>query len=124
MFNPSASRHLQLTSTLLFAISKRCLARAQQTNRARIELDRTPRFLVYRTNVLLDEKAALKKLQQAYRGTGLEIRFYPKAITSWRWQIGRNGDGEHFELLAWSGTADGLLDAIRKQARAQARNGQ
>jgi hypothetical protein len=65
----------------------------------------------------MDEAALLEKFREAYRGTGLVVRFYPKCVTGWRWQLGMNGDGEHFELLAWSGSADGLLDAIRARAR-------
>ena len=72
----------------------------------------------------MDEAAALEKLREAYRGTGLVVRFYPKCVTSWRWQLGLNGDGEHFELLAYASTPDDLLKAIRAQASAQARKGQ
>jgi hypothetical protein len=71
----------------------------------------------------VDENAALEKFEQAYRGTGLVVRFYPECVTSWRWQAGINGDGEHFELLAYAPTPDGLLDAIKAQAKAQSRNG-
>jgi hypothetical protein len=67
----------------------------------------------------MDEAAALEKFQQAYRGTGLEVRFYPAALTCWRWQIGRNGDGEHFELLAYASTPEGLLEAITARCQHQ-----
>jgi len=67
------------------------------------------------------EAAALKVLREAYRGTNVEVRFFPQCVTCWRWQIGRNGDGEHFELLAWSSTPGGLIEAIK--AKAQSRNG-
>jgi hypothetical protein len=69
----------------------------------------------------MDEAAALEKSQQAYRGTGLEVRFYPAALTCWRWQIGVNGDGEHFELLAYASTPAGLLEAITTRCKGQAR---
>jgi len=49
----------------------------------------------------VDEAAALKQFQEAYRCTKLEVRFYPDCLTSWRWQLGKNGDGEHFKLLAY-----------------------
>ena len=58
----------------------------------------------------MDEASALEKFREAYRGTNISVRFYPQCLTSWRWQLGMNGDGEHFELLAWSGSAEGLLD--------------
>ena len=68
----------------------------------------------------MDEAAALEKFREAYRGTNITVRFFPACVTSWRWQLGKNGDGEHFELLAWSGSADGLLDAIKARARVAA----
>jgi len=54
----------------------------------------------------MDEAAALKQFQEAYRGTNIVVRFYPRCVTSWRWQFGINGDGEHFELLAYGIHAD------------------
>jgi hypothetical protein len=48
----------------------------------------------------VDEAAALKQFQEVYRGTKLEVRFYPDCL-SWRWQLGKNGNGEHFKLLAY-----------------------
>jgi hypothetical protein len=71
----------------------------------------------------MDEAAALKKFEQAYRGTGISVRFSPEGLTSWRWQAGING-GEQFKLFAWAVTPDGLLEAISAQAKAQARKGQ
>ena len=65
----------------------------------------------------MDEAAALEKFREAYRGTGLVVAFYPKCVTSWRWQLGMNGDGEHFELLAYAFTPDGLVEAITARAR-------
>jgi hypothetical protein len=73
--------------------------------------------------VLMEEAAALKKFREAYRGTGLEVRFYPKCVTSWRWQLGCNG-GEQFELLVYASTPEGLMEAIKARVKAQARNGQ
>ena len=49
----------------------------------------------------MDEAAALKQFQEAYRGTKLEVTFYPDCLTSWRWQRGKNGGSEHFKLLAY-----------------------
>jgi len=66
---------------------------------------------------VLDEKAALKNLQAACRGTNVEVRFFPQCITCWRWQLGLNGD-EHFELLAWGASPDKLADAIEARALA------
>jgi len=40
-----------------------------------------------------------------------------------RWQAGLNGEDERFELIAYSATANGLLDAIVAKAKAEARNG-
>lgn len=72
----------------------------------------------------MDEAAALEAFEEAYRGTSLSVRFYPQCVTSWRWQLGRNGaGGERFELLAWSSSADGLVEAIRARANAQEPNG-
>jgi hypothetical protein len=70
----------------------------------------------------MDEAAALEKLREAYRGTGLVVRFYPACLTVMRWQIGSNGDGEHFELLCYASTPDGLLDAITARCKRQARD--
>jgi hypothetical protein len=50
------------------------------------------------------EQTALHQLREAYRGTGLEVRFFPDCLTSLRWQVGRNGDGEHFALMAYGST--------------------
>ena len=71
----------------------------------------------------MDEVTALERLREVYADSGLEVRFYPAALTSWRWQAGLNGDGR-FELLAWSATANGLIDAVSTWAKEQARNGQ
>jgi hypothetical protein len=60
----------------------------------------------WQNGVLMDEAAALKQFQEAYRGTNIVVRFYPRCVTSWRWQFGINGDGEHFELLAYGIHAD------------------
>jgi len=68
------------------------------------------------------ETAVLKEFEEAYRDTGLEVRFYPQCVTSWRWQLGRNG-GEHFELVAYGRTPTELVEAITARAKAQARNG-
>jgi hypothetical protein len=67
-----------------------------------------------------DENAMLEKLQQTYRHSGLEIRFYRSCLTNWRWQCGWNG-GDQFELLAWASTAEGLTEAIRAKAQAALR---
>jgi hypothetical protein len=52
----------------------------------------------------LTEEAALHQLREAYRGTGLEVRFYPDCCTIMRWQIGCECDGEHFTLIAYGST--------------------
>jgi hypothetical protein len=70
----------------------------------------------------MTEQDALTQLREAYRDTALEVRFYPDALTSWRWQCGLNG-GDRFQLLAWSATPGGLIAAIRDKATAQGRNG-
>jgi hypothetical protein len=69
------------------------------------------------------EADTLSQLREAYRDIGLEVRFYPAALTSWRWQIGRNGDGEHFTLMAYGQTAEQLLECLQARVRSQARNG-
>jgi len=84
-------------------------------------LDRVLAVLAQR--LFVDESATLKHFQRRFANSGLEVRFYPDSLTSWRWQIGMNGDGEHFELIAWAATAVGLLDAISAKAVAEGRNG-
>lgn len=69
----------------------------------------------------MDEAAALKNFEQAYRGTNIVVRFYPQCVTSWRWQAGINGDGEHFELLCYASTPTELVEAITAKAKAQAK---
>jgi hypothetical protein len=59
-------------------------------------VDTPARLLLNKANVT--EEAALSQLREAYRGTGLEVRFYPDCCTIMRWQIGCNGDDRH-----WSG---------------------
>jgi hypothetical protein len=71
----------------------------------------------------VDEAVVLERLQKVYHSAGITVRFYPQSLTAWRWQAGLNGDDEHFQLLAWSATADGLVDAISTWAKEQARNG-
>jgi hypothetical protein len=73
----------------------------------------------------MDETVALERMRAVYRSAGITVRFFPKSLTAWRWQAGLNGDSkqQRFELLAWSATADGLVDAISTWAREQARNG-
>jgi hypothetical protein len=62
-------------------------------------------------------------LREAYRGIGLEVRFYPDCCTIMRWQLGRNGDGQHFALIAFGSTPECLLECVKTRARSQARNG-
>jgi hypothetical protein len=71
----------------------------------------------------MTEQAALHQLREAYRGTGLEVRFYPSCLTSLRWQISSNGDGEHFTLIAYGSTPEKLLKCLEGRARSQGRNG-
>jgi hypothetical protein len=70
----------------------------------------------------MDEAAALERFQESYRGTGLEVRFYPRCISCFRWQLGKNG-GEYFELLCYASSPSVLLERIRERAFEQARNG-
>jgi hypothetical protein len=55
------------------------------------------------------EQAALSQLREAYRGTGLDVRFYPDCCTIMRWHLGRNDDGQHFALIAYGSTPGRLL---------------
>jgi hypothetical protein len=50
-----------------------------------------------------------------------EVRFYPDCCTIMRWQLGRNGDGEHFALLAYGATPERLLGCVERRVRSQAR---
>ena len=84
-------------------------------------LTHPPRLLLNKTNVT--EENALAQLREAYRGTGIEVRFYPSCLTSLRWQIGSNGDGEHFTLIAYGSTPGRLIKCLESRARSQGRNG-
>jgi len=68
------------------------------------------------------KEAALAQLQAAYRGTGLTVRFYPDCCTIMRWQVGRNGDGEHFAVIAYGSTPKRLLECLKARERSQGRN--
>jgi hypothetical protein len=68
------------------------------------------------------EEAALSQLREAYRGTGIEVRFYPDCCTIMRWQLGSNGDGEHFGLIAYGSTPKRMLACLEARARSQASN--
>jgi len=46
-----------------------------------------------RAGLPVTEQAALSRLQEAYRNTGLEVRFYPECCTIMRFRLGRN-DGD------------------------------
>ena len=52
----------------------------------------------------MTEEAALAQLRKGYRGSGIEVRFYPDCCTIMRWEVGRNGDGQHFTLIAYGST--------------------
>ena len=67
----------------------------------------------------------LERLRSVYRSAGITVRFYPKSLTSWRWQAGTGGDGkqQQFELVAYARSATELVDAIAAWAKEQARNG-
>ena len=67
----------------------------------------------------MTEEAALSQLRAAYRGTGLEVRFYSDCCTIMRWQLGANGDG-HFTLVAYGATPERLLKCLETRARSQA----
>jgi hypothetical protein len=62
------------------------------------------------------EEAALSQLREAYRGTGFEVRFYPDCCTIMRWQVGRNGDGQHFAVIAYGSTPGRLLECLEARA--------
>ena len=70
----------------------------------------------------MTEETALAQLRAAYRGTGIEVCFYPSCLTSLRWQILGNGDGEHFTLIAYGSTPEKLLECVQRRARSQGRN--
>jgi len=60
----------------------------------------------------MDETEWLKLLREQVGKNGLTVRFYPACITGMRWQFGRCRAGEQFELVAWAGTPERLLEAI------------
>ena len=62
------------------------------------------------------EETALSQLREAYRRLGLEVRFYPECCTIMRWQLGRNGDGEHFTLIAYGPTPERLFKPTALQS--------
>jgi hypothetical protein len=81
-------------------------------------VDTPARLLLNKTNVT--EQAAFDRLQAAYCGTGIEVRFYRDCCTIMRWQIGANGDGQHFALIAYGKTPERLIECLAKRARSQA----
>jgi len=68
------------------------------------------------------EEMALAQLRDAYANTAFEVRFYPSCLTSLRWQIGANGDGQHFRLIAYGSTPGRLLGCLEARCRSQCRN--
>ena len=70
----------------------------------------------------MTEQAALHQLREAYRGSAVEVRFYPDCISVMRWQLCYNVDGEHFTLIAYGPTPERLLECLEARVRSQGRN--
>ena len=78
-----------------------------------VRFNHVARFIVYANHSIVRRSSL----------TMFEVRFFPDCCTIMRWQLGANGDGEHFTLIAYGATPDRLVECLEKRVRSQGRNG-